>query len=84
MSGWSPIGDIHERELLAFSFIATTDNDATDGFPWVLHGDQGNDIEGMGYWFDDDDGPSDEDDDTPVPDDDDDREEEDDSGGCRC
>ena len=31
-------GDIYEGDMLTFSFVAVTDQDATDGFAWVLTG----------------------------------------------
>jgi hypothetical protein len=75
-------GDIREGDLLQFQFMATTDTDATDGFPWVIHGDMGTDVEGKAYIgeepVDDDDDDDDDDTDTPRSDDDD------DGGGCGC
>ncbi len=72
-----PMGDIREDEDLAFSFTATTDDAATDGFFWSLYGDQGNIVNGtstIGSTGPDDD---DEDDDDAI--DDDDSEDDDDS-----
>lgn len=66
-----PVGDIREGEQLSFSFVATADAKATDGFFWSLFGDQGNVAQGtavIGSAADDDD---DADDDTPEPNDDD-------------
>jgi hypothetical protein len=81
------MGDIAEGEMLTFSFLATTDADATDGFAWTITGDNDGDTSATDVFFfggepgdDDDTVPTDDDDDTVDGDDDDD----DDSGGCGC
>ncbi|MCB1153153.1 hypothetical protein KDL45_05845 [bacterium] len=72
------IGDIEEGDFLTFSFEATTDSQATDGFEWRLLSDNDDSVvTGTSYIGEGDD---DDDDDTePVGDDDDD---DDDDGGC--
>ena len=70
------MGDIREGEMLTFSFIAMTDTDASDGFSWVLRGDDGGATTLSGVFFF-----SGEDDDIDGDDDDDD---DDDDGGCGC
>lgn len=72
-------GDIREGDLLAFQFMATTDAGATDGFPWVLHGDMGTDVEGTAYITEEPTDDDEDDDDMGTRDDDD-----DDGGGCGC
>lgn len=76
------IGDIAEGDMLTFSFMATTDDAATDGFAWLLTGDDAGATFVSGVWYfggtDDDVTPPD--DDTVGDDDDDDN----DSGGCGC
>lgn len=77
------IGDIREGEMLSFSFMATTDADASDGFTWTLTGDDNGATMVSGiYTFEggDDDDVTPDDDDTGDNGDDDD----DDSGGCGC
>jgi hypothetical protein len=75
------VGDIKEGEMLTFSFMATTDADATDGFAWVLTGDdQATTMVSDTFYFGDDDETPPDDDTSPTGDDDDD----DDSGGCGC
>ena len=70
------LGDIQEGDMLTFAFFATTDEEATDGFAWVLTGDDNGATTASGVlWFSGDDGPIDGDDD----DDDD-----DDDSGCGC
>jgi len=76
-------GDIREGEHLDFSFNAMTDEDATDGFPWRLLADTGEQLQGTSYvgGEPDDDTEDDDtaDDDASAGDDDD-----DDGGGCGC
>ena len=76
------IGDIREGEMLQFSFVATTDSNkaATDGFPYVLTGDDSGETVVQGL-FEFGQAPADDDDDTGDEDDDDD---DNDSGGCGC
>jgi hypothetical protein len=59
-------GDIREGETLPFAFKATTDAVPTDGFAWVLRGDEGVDVSGISYIEDEEPG----DDDTEPSDDD--------------
>lgn len=85
-------GDIREGEYLMFEFRATTDDQATDGFEWVLYSDMGNMVTGTTYIMggddDDNDNNNDDDDDRPFPDDDDegrtDDELDEETTGCGC
>jgi hypothetical protein len=71
-------GDIQEGDFLDFSFAATTDAAATDGFDWRLETDMHEFATGTAYV-----GTGVVDDDTePVTGDDDD--DDDDDGGCGC
>jgi hypothetical protein len=76
-------GDIREGDLLQFQFMATTDAEATDGFPWVLHGDLGTDVDGVAFIGEE---PDDDDDDDDTDDDDmgGRSDDDDDGGGCGC
>ena len=72
-------GDIREGDMMVFNFIATTDEEATDGFHWMLYSDEGTEAEGVAYYGSGDDDDDDDNDDLPPSGDDD-----DDSGGCGC
>ncbi|MCZ7583730.1 MAG: hypothetical protein M5R36_10560 [Deltaproteobacteria bacterium] len=74
-------GDIEEGDFLDFSFVATTDDLATDGFDWFLWADSGEFDEGTAFV-----GGEGEDDDTGADDDldDDGGDDDDDDDGCGC
>ncbi|MDP8225262.1 MAG: hypothetical protein P9L99_18015 [Candidatus Lernaella stagnicola] len=81
-------GDIGEGDMLTFSFYATTDADATDGFTYKLYGDAAKTVV-EGIWFfgetgDDDAVDDDAADDDDTADVDDDEDDDDDDGGCGC
>jgi hypothetical protein len=44
------LGDIREGDSLTFSFVAITDEQATDGFIWTLTGDDGGTTFTSGVW----------------------------------
>ena len=79
------MGDIVEGDMLTFKFMATTDTDengaATDGFAWVLTGNDAGAtfVSGVFYFSGVPPTPGDDDNDDVDSDDDD-----DDSGGCGC
>ncbi|MBZ0273890.1 hypothetical protein K8I61_17765 [bacterium] len=85
-------GDIQEGESLDFSFMATTDADATDGFPWRVVADSGlfdTGVAEIGGSADDDTDDDTDGDDDDAADDDTDGEpsggdDDDDDGGCGC
>lgn len=87
-------GDIREGDSQIFSFAATTDTEATDGFTWTLYGDEGSmlsDVIYIGQGDDDDttddDTVDDDDDDNDTDDDDkaaDDDADDDEDVGCGC
>jgi len=76
------LGDIREGEILQFQFIATTDSNkaATDGFLWVLTGDDGETVATGLFEFAGD--PSDDDDNNTTDEDEDD--DDDSNGSCGC
>ena len=77
------MGDIQEGDMLTFTFFATTDTEGTDGFNWVLTGDEADDPTMVaGIWSFGGTGDDDDDDDDTTPDEGDD--DDDDSGGCGC
>ncbi|HPQ71297.1 MAG TPA: hypothetical protein PKW95_19375 [bacterium] len=73
-------GDIREQDVQTFTFNATTDEGPTDGFNWILTGDEGSVVSGTAYigGADDDDITPDDDTDNGGNDDDD------DDDGCGC
>jgi hypothetical protein len=73
-------GDIQEGDFLDFSFVATTDEAATDGFDWKLTTDTFEIATGTAYVG----GEPTDDDTTPTDDATGDDDDDDDSGGCGC
>lgn len=88
VSSGASAGDIREGDTQLFEFDATPDDNATDGFPYILYGDKGSVESGVVYisGTSDDDDASGDDDTGPTYDDDDEfaRQDEDTGGGCGC